>query len=152
VLQLLTLEEFHYAIARIIKQIICQEGLTSTKGNHRDVYIGLAIHLLCDQPSSLLNRLSTFSIYKRMVVNTKMNCHSWHKLESMHNIIDFPIAINDTKGRSMIEFVSKQRSRRNHCHLTYNYNRSAFTTLEGSIVKGKTHKVLTIILHTPQVT
>jgi hypothetical protein len=44
-----------------------------------------------------------------MVVNTKMNCHSWHKLELMHNIID-------SKRRNMTEFASKWGSRHNHCH------------------------------------
>jgi hypothetical protein len=33
VLQLFTLEELHYVIAKIIKQVTHQEGLTSTEGN-----------------------------------------------------------------------------------------------------------------------
>jgi hypothetical protein len=33
VLQLLTLEEFHYAIAKIIKQVTPQEGLANIEGN-----------------------------------------------------------------------------------------------------------------------
>jgi hypothetical protein len=41
-----------------------------------------------------------------MVVNTKMNRHSWHKLESMHNIIDSPTIICDTERRSMTKFAS----------------------------------------------
>ncbi len=58
-LQLLTLEELHYAIPRIIKQVICQEGHVGTEGNRKDFCIRCAIHLLCDQPSSLLNKLPT---------------------------------------------------------------------------------------------
>jgi len=33
VFQLLTLEKLHYAIVRIIKQVTCQEGPASIKGN-----------------------------------------------------------------------------------------------------------------------
>ncbi len=152
VFQLLTLDELHCAITRIIKQITHQEGLASTKGNRKDLCIGCAIHLLYNQPSSLLNKLSTFSIRNKMVVNTKMNCHFWHKLESMHNIIDSPTIIHNIEGRSMTKFASKQGSRRNHCHLTYDWNKNALTTLEGFIATGKVHKVFIIILHTPQVT
>jgi hypothetical protein len=36
--------------------------------------------------------------------------------------------------------------------ITYNCNMSTPIALEGFIAKGKTHKVFTIILHTPQVT
>ncbi len=32
-LQLLTLEELHYAIPRIIKRVTCQEGIVSIEGN-----------------------------------------------------------------------------------------------------------------------
>ncbi len=84
VLQVLTLEEFHYIIAIIIKQITCQEGLVSTQGNCIDLYIKCVIHLLYDQPSNVLNKLPTLSIHNKMVVNTKMNHCSWHRLESMH--------------------------------------------------------------------
>jgi hypothetical protein len=76
VLQLFTFEKLHYAVARIIKQITRQESLTSTKGNQRDLCIKHAIHLLCGQPSSLLDRLSTLSIHNKMVVNIKMNYRS----------------------------------------------------------------------------
>jgi hypothetical protein len=69
----------------------------------------------------------------------------------MHNIIDLPIAIYDAKGRSMIELASKQRSKQNHCHLTYNRNMSALIAPKGFIVRSKMHKVFMIILHTPQV-
>jgi hypothetical protein len=48
-----------------------------------------------------------------MVVNTKMNCHSWHRLESMHNIIDSPISICNIKRRSMTKFTSKQGWKQN---------------------------------------
>jgi Zn-finger protein len=60
--------------------------------------------------------LSTFSIHNKMVVNIEMNCHSWHRLESMHNIIDSLLAICNTKRKSMTTFASKQGSRWNHCH------------------------------------
>ncbi len=60
VLQVLTLEEFHYVIVRIIKQLTCQEGLVSTEGNYLDLCIKHAIHLLYDQPSSLLDKLPHF--------------------------------------------------------------------------------------------
>ncbi len=76
IFQLLTFEELQYAITRIMKQVTHQEGLVSTKGNHLDLCIRHAIHLLCDQPSSLLNKLLTLSIRNMMVVNTKMNRHS----------------------------------------------------------------------------
>ncbi len=76
VLQLLTLEEFHCDIIRIIKQVTCQECFASTEENQKKICIGCAIHLLYNQPSSLLNKLSTFSICNKMVVNTKMNRHS----------------------------------------------------------------------------
>ncbi len=152
VFQLLTLDELHCVITRIIKQVTCQECLISTRGNRKDLCITCAIHLLYNQPSSLFNKLSTFSIHNKMVVNTKMNRHFWHKLESMHNIIDLPTIIHNIEGRSMTKFSSKHRSRANHCHLTYDWNKNALTTLEGFITKGKVHKVFTIILHTPQVT
>jgi hypothetical protein len=76
VFQLLTLEKLHYAIVRIIKQVTRQEGLASIKGNQRDLRIKHAIHLLHNQPFSLLDRFPTLSICNKMVVNTKMNCHS----------------------------------------------------------------------------
>ncbi len=72
-LQLFTLEEFHYVIIRIMKQVPCQEGLVSMEGNGKNLCIMCVIHLLCDQPSSLFDRLPTFSIYNKMVVNTKMS-------------------------------------------------------------------------------
>jgi hypothetical protein len=65
------------------------------------------INLLCDQPSNLLDWLLTFSIHNRMVVNTMMNHHSWHKLKFMHNIIKMPTIINYIKRRKMTKFASK---------------------------------------------
>jgi len=118
VFQLLTLEKLHCAIIRIIKHVTCQEGLGSTEGNQRDICIRRAINFFCDQPSSLLNRLSTFSIRNKMVMNTKMNCCSWHKLKSVHNIIYLPTTVNNIGWRRMTKFASKQGRRRNHCHLT----------------------------------
>jgi hypothetical protein len=53
-----------------------------------------------------------------MVVNTKMNCYSWHRLMSMHNIIDLPIVISNTQGKRMTKFASKQGRWQNHYHLT----------------------------------
>jgi hypothetical protein len=76
VLQLFTLEEFPYAIARIIKQITHQEGLASTKGNRKDLCIKHAIKLFYDQLFNLLDQLPTISIHNKMVMNTKMNHHS----------------------------------------------------------------------------
>ncbi len=76
VFQLLTLEKFPCAITKIIKHIIRQEGLVSTEGNRKDLFIRHAIHLLCDQSSSFLEKLPTLSIHNGMVVNTKMNCCS----------------------------------------------------------------------------
>jgi hypothetical protein len=70
----------------------------------------------------------------------------------MHNIIDFPIITTDAKGKNMTKFASKQGSKWNQLHLTYEWNMNTFTTLEGFIVRGRTHKVRTIILHTMQVT
>jgi hypothetical protein len=65
VFQLLTLEKLHYAIVRIIKQVTHQKGLANTKGNQRDLHIKHAIHLLCNQPSSLLDKFSTLSILQQ---------------------------------------------------------------------------------------
>ncbi len=48
VFQLLTLEKFPCAITKIIKHITRQEGLVSTEGNRKDLFIRHAIHLLCD--------------------------------------------------------------------------------------------------------
>jgi hypothetical protein len=76
VLQLFTLEEFPYAISRIIKQITCQEGLASTKGNKKDLCIKCVIKLFYDQLFNFLNQLPTISIHNRMVMNTKMNHRS----------------------------------------------------------------------------
>ncbi len=76
VLQLFTFEEFHHAITKIIKQVIHQKGLASIEGNCKKLCIKCVIHLLYDQFSSLLYRLSTLSIHNKMVMNTKMNCHS----------------------------------------------------------------------------
>jgi hypothetical protein len=53
-----------------------------------------------------------------MVMNTKMNHHSWHRLKSMHNITYSPTEINDTKRRKMTKFASKWKKRWKHCHLT----------------------------------
>jgi hypothetical protein len=53
VFQLLTLEELHCAIDKIMKQVTCQEGFTNTKGNHKDLYIRCAIHLFYEQPFNL---------------------------------------------------------------------------------------------------
>jgi hypothetical protein len=107
VLQLLTLEELHCAITRIIKQIIHQEGLASTEGHQKDLCIRRAINLFYDQPSNLFNHFPTLPIRNRMVVNTKMNHHSGHRLKSTDNIIDLPTAIGNTKGRRMKNFASK---------------------------------------------
>jgi len=52
----------------------------------------------------------------------------------------------------MTKFALKQRSERNHSHLTYNKYMGALTTLGGFIMRSKVHKVLTIILYTSQVT
>jgi hypothetical protein len=52
-----------------------------------------------------------------MVVNIKMNCCSWHRLKSMHNIINSSTTIDDTTGRRMKKFASK-RGGWNRCHLT----------------------------------
>jgi hypothetical protein len=52
----------------------------------------------------------------------------------------------------MTKFASKQIKGWNHYHLTYDWNMSALTTPKCFIASGKMHKVLTIILHTPQVT
>jgi len=118
VFQLLTFEELHCAIIRIIKQVTCQEGIGSTEGNQRDLCIRCAINLFCDQPSSLFDWFLTLSIHNKMVMNTKMNCRSWHKLKSMHNIIDLPTAVNNIEGRRMTKFAFKQGRGWNHCHLT----------------------------------
>jgi hypothetical protein len=67
-LQLLTLEEIPYAILRIIKQVTWQEGIINIERNGR-------IHLLCDRPFNLLDKLLTLSICNKMVENTKMNHH-----------------------------------------------------------------------------
>jgi hypothetical protein len=76
VLQLLTLEEFHRAIARIIKDVTRQEGLASIEGNRKDIYIRRVINLLYNRPFSFFDQLLTLSIHNKMVVNTKMNCFS----------------------------------------------------------------------------
>ncbi len=57
-----------------------------------------------------------------------MNHRSWHRLKYMHNIINSPTIIGDTKGRRMTKFASKQGRRWNHYHLTYDWNMSALTT------------------------
>jgi len=70
----------------------------------------------------------------------------------MHNIIDSPTITSDAKGKSMTKFASKQRSKWSQLHLTYSWNMNILIVLESFIVKGKVHKVITIILHTMQVT
>jgi hypothetical protein len=74
-LQLLTLEEIPYAILRIIKQVTWQEGIINIERNGRIFCIMSAIHLLCDRPFNLLDKLLTLSICNKMVENTKMNHH-----------------------------------------------------------------------------
>jgi hypothetical protein len=55
VLQLLTFEELHYAIIRIIKQLTRLKGLINIEGNQIDLCIRCAINLFYDQPSSLFD-------------------------------------------------------------------------------------------------
>jgi hypothetical protein len=62
------------------------------------------------------------------------------------------IAINNVEGKNIREFVSKQGSGWNQCHLTYDWNMNALATIEAFIAKIKMHKVLIIIMHTTQVT
>jgi hypothetical protein len=83
-----------------------------------------------------------------MVMNTKMNHCSWHRLKSMHNIINSPTAIDDIERRRMTNFASKRGRGWNHCHLTYDWNMSELTTPKCFIANGKAHEVLIIILHT----
>ncbi len=52
----------------------------------------------------------------------------------------------------MKKITSKERNGQNHYHLTYNWNMSALTTLEGFIAKSRVHKAFTIIMHPLQVT
>jgi len=87
-----------------------------------------------------------------MVVYPKMNRCSKKRMEFMHNIIDSPIVTNNAKGRSMTKFASKRGSQWSQLHLTYDWNMNIFTAPKGFIVRGKAHKVLTIILHTTKVT
>jgi hypothetical protein len=68
----------------------------------------------------------------------------------MHNIIDSPTITSDVKGKSMTKFASKQRSKWSQLHFTCSWNMNILIALESFIVKGKVHKVITIILHTIQ--
>jgi hypothetical protein len=77
VLQLLTLEKLHYAITKIIHQIICQKDLTSIKGNSKDLCIRHVINLFSNQPSSLLDQLSTLTSRKPFFFNQKFST-TWH--------------------------------------------------------------------------
>jgi hypothetical protein len=74
VLQLLTFEKLHYAIAKIIEHMPNQ-GLAITKGNHKCFRIRHVNDLLCDQPSSLVQKLLAFSIRNKMIMYPKMNPH-----------------------------------------------------------------------------
>jgi hypothetical protein len=100
--------------------------------------------------SSLILKLPTFAIRNKMFMDPKMNHYSWNWFESMHNIINLSTAINDTKGRNIRRFASKWGSKWKQCHLTYNWNMNALIAPKDFIARGKTYKILIVILHTKQ--
>ncbi len=76
VFQLFNVDKLHYAIVTIIEQMPGQESFTNTQGNCKYLYIRCMIHLLYDQPSSVVHKLPALSIHNKMFVVPKMNCYS----------------------------------------------------------------------------
>jgi hypothetical protein len=52
----------------------------------------------------------------------------------------------------MKKIASKQRSGWDHCHLTYNWNMSVLIAQKVFVIRGRAQKILTIIVHTLQMT
>ncbi len=73
VFQLLTIEKLYYAIIIIIEQMSSQKTLASTQGNCIYRRIRCMIHLLYNQPSSVVHKLLALSIHNKVFVGPKMN-------------------------------------------------------------------------------